>query len=599
MTASVLRFVAPCLVSFLLPVRPLAAGEERPKTPVAETVLLGGKVVTVDEENRIAQAVAIRNGRFLAVGTDAAVKRYIGKRTRVVRLGGRTVIPGIIQTHCHAIGAARSWLLQKHVELTSIAEVQKWIRKKAKQTKPGEWIRVPRADITRLKERRHPAPAELDAACTTHPVVFRAARKWVLNTKAMRESGILKEAAKKNSRIRVIRDDAGKPRLFAGAGAFLRPRLPRARFNPSHEEHMQALVRLLKRYNSVGITSIFERASKRSGYDIYKGLHKRGELTVRATVTFRSQMTSTEDVKEFVRQIGLKPQQGDDWVKAGPLKITVDGGIHWGNTFLREPYGNRRARFYVHDDPQYRGDIRYTAAQMAEVFAAGHRLGWQMCCHVTGDAGVDRVLQALEIANRRVPVADRRFTLVHAYFPAKDSIRRAKRLGVCVDTQAALYYKDSDAIADIYGKNWAARFIGLGDWVRGGIPTAINGDHMMGFHPDRAMNSFNPFLHLYVAVSRKNRAGRVYGEHQKVSRLQALRMMTATAAYLSFDEKMKGTIEAGKLADLVVLDRDYLTCPEDDIRHIKPLLTMVGGRVVFARKPLSAKTQNEPRSPSN
>jgi len=281
----------------------------------------------------------------------------------------------------------------------------------------------------------------------------------------------------------------------------------------------------------------------------------------------------------------LQPRQGDQWVKAGPLKITVDGGIHWGNTFLREPYGQRRADFYALSDANYRGDIRYSKDQMAEVFAAAHRLGWQMCCHVTGDAGVDRVLDALQAADEQLAVRDRRFTLVHAYFPALDAIQRAHRLGVCVDTQVDLYFKDSDAIAEIYGNDWAARFIGVGDWIRGEIPTAINGDHMIGFDPDSAMNSFNPFLHLYIAVSRKNNQGRQYGSHQRLSRLQALKAMTSTAAYLSFDEEQLGSLAAGKLADLAVLDRDYLTCAEEEIREIRVLMTMVDGNVVHVRPP--------------
>jgi predicted amidohydrolase YtcJ len=554
--------------------------------PQADTVFLDGRIVTVDGKQSIHQAIAVKNGRLIAVGKTAAIKKYIGVKTRVIQLKGKMVIPGIIQTHSHAIGVARQALLQPHVELNSVAEVQKWIRKKAKQVPKGEWIHVPRADITRLMERRHPTPAELDAACNTHPIAFRAARKWVLNTKGIQVSGILKEAKKKSSRIRIIRDEKGNPRLLTGVDAVLRPQLPSARFRPEKSDELKMLVQLLKRYNSVGITSIFERASSREGYDTYRQLHKLGKLPVRVTVTMRSQMKNADDVKKYVAKLGLKPGEGDEWVKAGPLKVTVDGGIHWGNTYLREAYGKKRVRFYALDDPEYRGDIRYTAAQMAEVFATGHQLGWQMCCHVTGDAGVDRVLQALEIADRKLPVKNKRFTLVHAYFPAKDSIRKAKRLGVCVDTQADLYFKDSNAIAEIYGKKWAERFIGIGDWIRGGIPTAINGDHMMGFDPDKSMNSFNPFLHLYVAVSRRNNSGIIYGAHQKVSRMQALTAMTKTAAYLSFDEKHLGSLEPGKRADIVVLNRDYLTCQEKEIRHIKPLLTMVGGKVVYELEPV-------------
>ena len=561
--------------------------------PVADMVLLGGKIISVDAEERVYPAMAIAKERILALGSDAAMKQHIGPQTRVIELAGRAVIPGIVQSHSHAIGAARHSLWQTHVELTSISQIQDWIRRRAAEIPAGRWIQVPRADITRLEERRHPTPAELDAACSTHPVAFNAARKWVLNTVGFEVSGVLSEASKDASRIRVLRDDAGRARMLVGADGFLRPLLPAAQLGPpDRQQHLAALEGLLQRYNSVGITSIFERASNREGFDTYELLRDDGRLSVRVTLTMRATMRTAADVERFIARLELQPRQGDRWVKAGPLKITVDGGIHWGNTFLREAYGSRRTGFYALDDPSYRGDIRYTTAQMADVFAAGHRLGWQMCCHVTGDAGVDRVLDALQRASKSAPVRDRRFTLVHAYFPALDSIQRAQRLGVCVDTQVDLYYKDSDAIAEVYGRDWANRFIGVGDWVRGKIPLAINGDHMIGFDPDRAMNSFNPFLHLYVAVSRKNNRGRVYGVRQKVSRLEALRSMTASAAYLSFDEDQLGSLEAGKLADLVVLDRDYLTCPEGEIRKIRVVLTAVDGKVVYAQPPFDLALRN-------
>ena len=140
-------------------------------------------------------------------------------------------------------------------------------------------------------------------------------------------------------------------------------------------------------------------------------------------------------------------------------------------------------------------------------------------------------------------------------------------------------------MAEIYGSSWAERFMGVGTWFKGGVPVAINSDHMIGTDPDHAMNSFNPFLQIYVAVSRKNQKGRVYGPWQKLSRIEALRCMTLDAAYLSFDEERLGSLEPGKLADLAILDRDFLGCPEDDLRKIRVDLTMVGGKVVHRREP--------------
>jgi len=204
-----------------------------------------------------------------------------------------------------------------------------------------------------------------------------------------------------------------------------------------------------------------------------------------------------------------------------------------------------------------------------------------MCCHATGDGSVNEILSALENVNQRLPIKGRRFCITHAYFPTRESVKRSHELGVCYDTQTFLFYRDADAINEVYGVDWVNRFMGLKTFVDGGVPVAINSDHMNGFDPNRSMNAFNPFLTLYVAVSRKDIEGHVFGAHQKLSRVQALRCMTIDAAYISFEEKVKGTLEPGKLADLVVLDRDYLTCPEDEIRLIKPLLTVLDGKVVF------------------
>jgi len=575
----------PCIVVVAcgLPNQETAADQPpaKPEAAVeADSVLLGGKILTVDAQDGVQQALAIRGGRILAVGRDDEIAARIGKGTEVIRLEGKTVVPGIIESHVHAIGAAREPADQPYAELSSIAQVQDWIRRRAGQLPPGTWIEVPRTDITRLAERRHPTPAELDAASTTHPVAFEAARKWALNTLGFRTAGVTSETVTVPGG-KVLRDDAGRPRLIVGGSALIRRFLPWPKY--TEQQDLDALERLLHRYNEVGITGIGERATDRNGYRLYRALIDRGCRIMRVALTFRRQMRTADEVTRFAAELGLKPGEGDEWVKVGPLKITVDGGIHWGNTHLSEPYGPKRAAFYVLDDPEYRGDLSYTVDQMRDVFAAGHRLGWQMCCHVTGDAGVERVLDALEAADRQVPLRARRFTLSHAYFPTPEAAQRAGRLGVCVDTQPYLYYKDSDAIAEVYGTSWAERFIGLCTWKRGGVPTAINSDHMIGLDPDHAMNSFNPFLQMAIAVSRKNEQGRVYGADQRLSRMDALRAMTANAAYLYFNEKETGSIEAGKLADLVVLDRDYLTCPEDDIREVKVLMTFVNGKIVYRK----------------
>ena len=546
----------------------------------ADTVLLGGKIVTMDTENRIVTAIAIQNGRILDLGDDEQIGRFIAEDTRVINLEGKTVIPGIIASHCHAVGVARNSLDQPYAELLSITEVQNWIESQAKKVPAGSWIKVPRADITRLKERRHPTTAELDAACPTHPVIFTAARKSALNTLGLKTIGVEKESDS-DFKGKIIRDASGQVQLISGANALLRKLMPSPKY--SVKQLRTALQNVHHHYNAVGITSIFERAGNIDDFQHYLTLRAEGKLTVRVTQTFRSSFRSAGDVTAYTKRLAMKTGDGDDWVRVGPIKITVDGGIHWGNTYLKQPYTEKQLRFYAHRDPNYRGDLNYSVPLMTELFREADRLGWQWCCHVTGDAGVDAILEAIEAVHAEHPeIAKHRFTLTHAYFPTTSSVARAKQLGICVDTQPSLYFKDSAAIAEIYGEDWAARFIGLGEWLRGSVPTAIAGDHMIGLNPDRSMNAYNPFLMMQVAVTRRNREGNIYGKNQQISRIEALRCLTTMPAWLSFNESNRGSLETEKLADLVILDQDILTCPENKIAETRAEKTMTDGQFVFS-----------------
>lgn len=220
------------------------------------------------------------------------------------------------------------------------------------------------------------------------------------------------------------------------------------------------------------------------------------------------------------------------------------------------------------------------AEKVKNVIRTGHRLGWQLSSHVTGDAGVDMVLDAVEAAHGDAPIDKRRYTLIHAYFADPQTAARAARLGVCVDTQPAWYYKDGDALADALGQKRLEAFIGLKTWQKGGVKVALNSDHMQGIDPDLSLNPFNPWLTLYVAVTRKTQSGAVIGPQERVSRTEALRMMTSEAAWIHFDEQQKGTLEVGKLGDLAVLSEDYFSCSEERIPKIESVLTVVGGKIV-------------------
>jgi predicted amidohydrolase YtcJ len=559
---------------------PLWAQQAEP----ADFVLLGGKVFTLDGEDTVAQAVAVRGGRIVFVGGDEQARAYVGPKTDVYQTAGRTVIPGLNETHVHPTGAASGEVNLPFTQLHSIGEIQEWVRKQMAATPADKWIRLPRVDVTRIKERRMPTSADLDFAAADRPAVFvwqYANRQvQVLNQAALKAAGITRDTTAPQGG-KIVKDSSGEPTgVLEDAGALTSKWLPRT--SPSHEEYLASLEKLLRLYNGCGITSITDRGTGVDGWKLFRELQTQGRLSVRTTLTIRNSSDGTiEGTERFIRGLPFRFGDGDEWVKIGPLKIGVDGGVLYGTAYMREPYGPQSFSLYGLDDPQYRGLLQMNAEKVTNVIRTGHRLGWQMCSHVTGDAGVDMVLDAVEAANSDSPIAERRYALIHAYFAHADTAKRCAKLGVCIDTQPAWFYKDGDALADALGEKRMEEFIGLKTWQDAGLKIALNSDHMQGFDPDLSLNPYNPFIALYTAVTRKTESGAVHGLSQAVSRKDALKTLTSDAAWLHFDEKKKGTLEVGKLGDLAVLSADYFSCPEEQIKKIRSVLTVVDGKVVY------------------
>ena len=552
----------------------------------ADLVIVNGKVLTLNSASTRASAVAVKDGKFVAIGSDTDIRKRIGPQTRTLDAGGKSVIPGLIESHVHATGAARGEANQPFRQLHSIAEIQDWVRQRAKTLPEGNWIQLPRVDVTRIRERRIPNRADLDAAAPNHPAVFtwQYANKTlqVLNTRAMAAANITKDTeTPKGGKIQLAPDGAPTG-VIENASALLIKFLP-ARSVPEEKYH-DSLVTLLKRYNEIGITSITERNSSVDGYRTYEKLKAQGKLPVRVTVTIGLSTDGTvEGTENAIRKIPFKTGDGDEWLKVGPLKIGVDGGALYGTAYMREPYGPRAFSLYGISDPNYRGDLRVSADKLKNIIRTVHRMGWQMSSHVTGDAGVDAVLDAIEASNADSPVAPRRYNLIHAYFPNDETAKRVARLGVVVDTQPAWFYKDGDALLEALGPKRMESFIGLQTWRKGGAKVVLNADHMQGFDPDTSLNPYNPFLAMQTAITRKTQSGRVIGPQQRISREDALRMFTIDAAWMSFDETRKGSIEVGKLADLAILTGDFLTMPESDLNTLRAQVTIVGGKVVHER----------------
>ncbi len=545
----------------------------------ADVIYYNGKVVTVSKDNTVAQAVAIRGNRFLAVGSDSEVMKTAGPATRKIDLHGRSVLPGMIESHMHPVMAALSEKDGPVPALRSIADVQAYIRSQAAKLPADQLIFVPKVYPSRLQEHRYPTRYDIDAAAPGRAAMCDNGYASVLNSTLLQQAGITR-GTPQPADGKIIQDAQGEPTgLILGAPGLL-AKFRSARVS-THADILWAIKAMQKAYNAAGITSIADRSQGPAGFRAYQELHDKGELTVRANVTYHISAKGTpKDVAEEIRRIPFVTGWGDDWLRVGPLKATVDGGILIGTAYMREPWGVN-TQVYGYKDPDYRGVLSITKENLFEMVKVAGELGWQLTAHTTGGGALDLLLDAYEALDRVQPIAGRRFNLMHANLPNAESIRRAKRLGLVFDSQIAWQYLDGDTLVDVFGPERIKQLLPFRSIIDAGVTVVGGSDHMIKFDSREALNPYHPFFGMWMAITRKTVGGRVVNPEQSVTREEALRMWTINGAYNGFEEKQKGSIEPGKLADLVVIAQDYFTCPVDEIRKIEAVMTMVDGKVVY------------------
>jgi predicted amidohydrolase YtcJ len=399
---------------------------------------------------------------------------------------------------------------------------------------------------------------------------------------ALAQAGITRMTPEpKNGKI--IRDANGEPTgLILGARQLIGKILQNRTF--SHDDQLWALRNIQKHYNSAGITSIVDRGQGASGVRLYQELQKLGELTIRATITYgiSSQGTPAE-IRQRITDIPFVTGFGDDQVRIGAIKVVLDGGILIGTALLRAPYGTN-TEVYGYKDPDYRGVFNMPMDSLIEMAKTANELGWQMTAHTAGGGAIDRLLDAYEEADRLKPIRQRRFTVTHGNFPDPRAIERAGKMGVIFDMQPPWHHFDGPAIAPVFGPDRMRNFIPLRSMIDAGITVVGGSDHMIRMDPRLSLNSYHPFFGMWMAITRKTAAGTVLNPEQRITREEALRLWTINGAYGTFDENKKGSIEPGKLADFAVINKDYLTCPEDEIRDIDTPMTVMDGRVVYERQ---------------
>jgi len=547
--------------------------------PAADAVYHNGKVITLSSGRPLAEAFLVENGRFAQVGSNTGVLAAAKPGTPRVDLRGRTVTPGLNDSHTHPIGAALSEFDGPVPVMNTIPEVQAYIKKLAASAPAGRVLFVPKVYSTRLAERRYPTRYELDAASAGREAMTDNGYASVLNSALLKKLGITKET-KEPANGKIIRDQKGEPTgLILGAAELLGPL--RASRGFTDEERLRALESMQQAYIKVGITSTIDRGQRAEGFRTYQELHRRGKMTVRTSVTqLISAQGKPEEVRREIEAIPFVTGFGDEWFRVGAIKTIVDGGILIGTAYLREPYGEH-TQVYGYVDPDYRGVLNVPRENLIEMARTASRLGWQMTSHTTGGGATDALLDAYEAVDKETPIKGKRFTVTHGNFPNAEAIRRAARLGVAFDCQPQWFHFDGPALATVFGPDRSNWFQPLRTMLDAGIVVAGGSDHMIRYDARRAINAYHPFYSMWMAISRKMADGRILNPEQKITREEALRMWTLNGAWLTFEENVKGSIEPGKLADFTLLSRDFLTVPEDEIQEIEAVATVVGGRLVY------------------
>ncbi len=549
----------------------------------ADMIITNGKILTVDAHSTVAEAMAIKDDKIIAVGTNREIMKLADGHSKIIDAAGKTVVPGIIDAHLHPEMASLSEIEEPIPDVHSIDELLAWIKSQAETKPAGEWIIFSKMFFTRLTDLRQPSLSELDSVAPLHPVFLNGSFGGMVNSAAMQISGINEKMVHKG----ILRDKkTGKPSGYIRASAFpLLPLPPPAALSPQERE--TALLAMFKRYNQYGITSLCSGAGDFESFTMYQELGREGKLTMRICQNIILRLNSESNAGMLADQLkafDFVTGDGDEWARIGAVKVFLDGGILTGTAYLREPWGDNARTIFGIRDTTYRGVINYTSDELFAIVAAAHENNWKFTAHCTGGGAVDQLLDVYEKVDSKKSIKESRFSIIHGNFFDHRAIQRMSKLGVYADMQPAWFYKDADAMKIILGEKRIKTFLPYRSLMDAGVMINGGSDHMVKWDANASINPYNPFLAMWSAITRTTERNSVIVPSEAITREEALRMYTINNAYASFEESIKGSIEPGKLADVAILSDDFLNCPVNQIKDIKADLTIVGGKVVYSSR---------------
>jgi predicted amidohydrolase YtcJ len=470
-------------------------------------------------------------------------------------------------------------------DMENIEDVLDYFRARAKATEPGKWITLSQVFITRLREQRYPTRAELDSAAPKHPVAFRTGPDASLNSMAMSMSGIdAKFQVPEGQPCRVERDGHGEPTgILRNCGRYIRSESEGA--SPTDADRLARLRELLADYNAIGITSIVDANADRSGLELYRTLLAKNALTCRTFLAYGvDAQAPLEQIEAAIREAAAHPlHQHSDMLWLRGIKAFLDGGMLTGSAYMRQPWGV--SRIYAIDDPTYRGVRFIEPEKLYRIAKAALANDLQFTAHAQGDAAVDAMVEAYERINRDdFPVRERRPSITHASFMSAEALAKMQALGIVANLQPAWLYLDGGTLRQHFGLERLAYFHPYRTLFEKGVTVGGGSDHMQKIGSLRSINPYNPFLAMWTTIKRQSRGTDApLHPEQSLTREQAIRLYTINNAFLTFEESRKGSLEPGKFADFIVLDRDILTCPIDEVKDIKVEATYLGGTRVYVR----------------
>jgi len=558
----------------------------------ADLVLTNGKIVTVDKDDTVAEAVACKGEKIIKVGTSEEIEAYTGKHTKVIDLGGKLVTPGFVDTHVHFSSGGRRVRTVDLRYVRSIDALIEELRKRAETLPKGRWVQGYGYNESKLKEKRYPNRYDLDKASRDHPisVTRQGGHDGIrVNSLALELAGISKDTPDPEPPSYIERDpETGEPLgNLREEGA--KPVLDLIAQEPviTREEMKEGLAKTDRLFLSWGITSIQEPGAPMDFIPMYQELLNEGRLHVRnsfliAAPTLGRSYHRNERYQLAVDlsvEAGYTTHFGDNHLKFAGIKLGHDGSMSAGNCAVYEPYLNYPTPDnigVVHGYTNEELGDGQALAEFSPIVVKLHNAGMRCGIGAIGDRGIDFFLDAIEVAHKQNPRSDARHSLEHCSLPTKEALERMKRMDVTSSTSVGFGWELGDQHRGFMGMERMKRYMPMSSFMEMGIVASGNADW--------PVCSANPMEGIHVCVNRTSETGQDLSRVQAIGVMDAIRVYTWNGAYITFEEDVKGSIEPGKLADFAVLDTDILDCDPAEIVKTKVLMTIVDGEVVYERE---------------